>query len=234
MFSTGRLATLVGMSSPSPRSARRRTVHAVCTTGSRFGWAVCLTAWQMGLAVQARVGNRIRIVVAESGTQDGHEVNAVEQLRTTTFRLAVEGCSAKRSLEELSRVEAGGSGATASPGPSLTILDLNDSGQVETASLNAPAAIQLSHGRGATPRNKPVGFSEVESMIAVTTDHAVLALSPSAAREVTTDYLNAVAAMTPSFSDPCRFRDDLLHLVGEQAPLLPAPPMAVLFRPGDR
>lgn len=234
MFATRVLRALVEMRPSSSRSAHHRSVHGVCASDPTFGWAVCLTAWQVGFALQARIGNRIRIVIAEpvARTQPGAPN---DKLRTAAVRLAVEGYSAQRTIDLLS---ADLSRVLTRPGSSragLTILDLYESGYAETACLDAPSVIHLAHGHGATPRIKPAVLSTVESMTAVTGDgEAILAFSPSAARHFTADELSLVTAKTPIFFDPCQFRDDLLGLKGDRAPTLPAPPMAVLCRPRQR
>jgi hypothetical protein len=74
----------------SPRATLRRAVHGVCVSEGNLGWAVCLTAWKMGLAVHALIGNRIRIVVGEAGHLDEHGVD-VDELRTAAIKLAVDG-----------------------------------------------------------------------------------------------------------------------------------------------
>ena len=120
-------------------------------------------------------------------------------------------------------------------GTSLTILDLYDTGYAETASLDAPSVVHVSHGQGVVPRIKPVTISDVESLVAVAGEgNAVVALSPLAARLVSAEALKTVAAKSATLSDPCRFRDELLRINGERAPMLPAPPIAVCTRPFGR
>lgn len=220
------------MSLSSPQPASRRAIHGVCAAEPTLGWRVCLTAWQMGLAARARIGNRVRIVVTESGLEVRGE-RVVDVLRSEAVRMAVEGYSAGRSVEVL------GERLSRMPdepcATSLTVVDLYESGYAETASLNAPSVIKLTHDQGVTSRIKHLGIAEVDSMIAVTGEgEAVLALSPTAASVVTTDLLRRVAATWPSFADPCRFRDQLARFEGERAARPPGPPMAVLFRPASR
>jgi hypothetical protein len=182
-----------------------------------------------GLAVHVRAGNRIRVVVADSDKQSQQELN--EQFRAEAVRLAVEGYSARRSVDVLA-TKNGGAGSFE---PSLTIIDLYESGYAETACLNAPSAIHLTHGQGATPRIMHTDLATVEATIEVTGGgDALLAFSPGAARDISAESLDRVATETLTFVDPCRFRDDLLRRGSERAPMSPASPMAVLFRPLDR
>jgi hypothetical protein len=212
------------MSMARHRSARRRDVHGVCATDARLGWAVCLTAWQDGLAMQARIGNRIRIVVAEAG--DRHRPDAgLGQVRTTAIRLAVEGTSASKSVEVLSSRFDG----TEGPSPvSLTIVDLYESGYADTARLNAPPVIHVASGG-------ELRLTAVESTIAVKGGGDVLiAMSAAASRELSPDTWNALADRAGSFAEPCELRDDLVGQGGVRPHAPAAAPMAVLLRPRDR
>ena len=130
-------ATLGAMTQPGHRTSLRQAIHGACTSDAGLGWSVCMTAWHVGLAAHARLGNRIRCVVAESGNQVENDP-VVEQLHTAAIRLAVEGNSARRSIGVLQRVLTRIRDDDSARGPSLVLLDLHESGYAEVASLTRP------------------------------------------------------------------------------------------------
>ena len=209
------------------RTSLDETAHYSCPVDASLGWAMCLTAWHVGLAAHAHIGNRIRVAVAESGNQLEYEP-VISQLHTAAVRLAVEGYSARRSVSLLSRVLARMRNDSG-PGPSLVLLDLHESGYVDTASLNAPSVLHVT--RAQRPLHiKPIDLSDVESTIVAAGDgDAVLALSSTAAQDIAPDVVSSVTSAS-SFSDPCTYRDELVRFTDTKAQVLPAPPMAVLFR----
>lgn len=217
----------VGMTQPDRRTSLPESVHSACPVDTGLGWGMCLTAWRVGLAAHAHIGNRMRIVVAESGNHVEH-LPVINQLHTAAVRLGIEGYSARRSVSVLSRV-LGRLRSGSQPEPSLVLLDLYESGYAETARLNAPPVLHVTRTRHPL-HIKPIDLSEVDSTIVTTRDgDAVLALSSTASQDIGADVVSSVTDAS-SFSDPCEFRDELVRFTDTRVEVLPAPPMAVLFR----
>jgi hypothetical protein len=210
-----------------PTSPLRRAVHSVCMANRASGWRLCLTAWRDGLAVHAQVGNRIRAVVAEA-SGSGDPATVLEQLRAGSIKLAVEELSAKQSVELIEQIMSRHRAASGDPRPSLTLVDLYESGYVEVASLNAPPVIVLDRASRVTREVRPTEAGQQNGLLACDDLDAVVVLSPTAARALGEDPLRAAVGLVRRSAHPCQLRDQLLGGAVKAAET--TSPMAVLLR----
>jgi hypothetical protein len=215
------------------RADQASNVHVRCDASPLGGWSVCLTSRPTGIAVQARSDVRRRILIGEPATRGRHP-SAVDQLRNAAAKLLDARCSVAESVDVLCRVMARQLGGDQLPGPSLTLLDLDETGRADIACRVAPPVLFV----GATApmesaRCTGSGGIEAETLQAEPDDFLV-ALSAGSIRTLAADRLSRIPTLVQTAPTPCRLRDELLRsgsVDGRRGDRL-APPMAILtWRP---
>ncbi|MBM7788155.1 hypothetical protein [Tenggerimyces flavus] len=177
--------------------------------------------------------DRVRVLVGEPATRGRHP-SVVGQLEAATAKLAAVGCPAQDSVEVLCKLMSRQLGSDFQPGPSMTMLDLHASGQVDIARRVSPPVLFLGahESPGAVCRAATTGV-EAGPVRSEGGDYLV-AFSPLAVRLFSSEALANVPRLLAGAPTPCEVRNALLDSVDGrgQDPYRTAPPLAVVRREG--
>lgn len=183
--------------------------------------------------MSARAEGLVRVLIGEPATR-GRHASVADQLQNAIAKLLDMRCSAADSVDVLCRVMARQLGGDQLPGPSLTLIDLYESGRADIACRAAPPVL---HVRADAPVDAAecAGSGGVESDLihADLGDHLV-ALSPGSIQVLAADEIMTIPKRAKGVPHPCRLRDDLLEAVDSRGSDLPAAPIAIMRRQSSR
>ena len=205
------------------------TTHECCEDSAGNSWSLCLTSWQAGFTVRARSAQQTRVLIGEPATRGRHP-SVTSQIKDAAAKLLEVHCSAAETIDVLCRVMTRQLGGSQLPGPSLTLIDLYDSGRADIACHAAPPVLHV--GTGATEnaaRCAGAGGVETETVLVELGDY-LIALSPTSVQTLSAVGLSGIPELVRTISGPCRLRDELLDSVDGRDRHRPAPPMAIVRR----
>ncbi|MBM7790254.1 hypothetical protein JOD67_006934 [Tenggerimyces flavus] len=220
--------TLAKVERSHPAREARATAHAACDVIDRFGWSVCVTSGGDGLGLLVRSRDRVRLLIGEPAIRCPHP-SIDRQLQTVAAKLLSVRCPAADSVDVLCRFMNRQLGNDLLPGPSLTVIDLHKSGQVQLACRVSPPVLVLSaFDRPGSPRCAGSdGDSDMDHFQSLPGDYLV-AFSPRAVRSLSSERLATLPNRVADSRGPCALSDELLDSVGDRHET--APPMALVRR----